>query len=317
MNITYYEGDTVQAIATEKLADYLAMEQGTLWIDITAPDDDDVAILRDVCGFHPLAIEDTRNQEQRPKAEEYSDHLFIIVNSVHLEAQGDDRFRELDVFVGRNYVVSVHAVAEPLLDRVRARLQPGRVSVAMSSAHILYTLLDEVVDQYLPLLERIEDELDALAGKVFTAPGRHILSRLFKLQQTLSDIGRVLGPKRDVLNVLMNHQLMFIDTNHRYYLRDVSDHLLRATDMLRTLRESVTSLLNLYLSAVSFRLNRDVNRLTLLAVIVGIMTVISGFYGMNFEKTWPPFSAWWSVPLVMVMMLAAVMYTLYSFRQHR
>lgn len=317
MKITFFEDQAEREIQPGNLAKYLARKDGTIWVDITAPLDSDADMLQKTFGFHPLAIEDTRNQQQRPKADEFSDHLFVILNPVLNDGRDSDLFRELDVFVGRNYIVSVHIADEPLLERVRLRLKPERVSFVVSSTYLLYLILDEIVDEYLPLLERVEEELDDLSGQVFANPGQRVLSRLFELQQMLSHIGRVLGPQQDVINILMNHQLLFIDQNSQYYLRDISDHLLRAVDMLRTLRDTVNSLLNLYISTVSYQLNGDVNRLTLLAVIVGCMTVISGFYGMNFESTWPPFSAWWGVPLVILMMLAAVVYILYALRRRR
>jgi magnesium transporter len=317
MHITYFQERAHRELAPADLAAQLASGEGTLWVDVTGPSPEDLELLRRVFDFHPLALEDTYNQKQRPKAEEFEDHLFIILNPLrHIPAE-DELFRELDVFVGKNYLVSVHAEEEPLLELVRARLEPGRTSFAISATYLLYVLLDTVVDDYAPMLEHIEDELDELGNVVFAKPARRVLSRLFELQQMLIHTARILEPQRDVLNVLVNHQLVFIDQDSRYYLRDVADHLLRATDRVRAMRDTVNSLLNLYISAVSYRLNRDVNRLTLLAVIVGSLTVISGFYGMNFTATWPPFSAWWGVPAVLLMMLGAVLSLIYSIGRQR
>lgn len=316
MKIIFFDGQSYRDIAHNQIKDCLAQPGGTVWIDVCGLTDDDAEFLCETFGFHPLAIEDTRNKKQRPKAEEYSDHLFIILNSVNGGLHDDDLVRELDVFVGSNYIVTVHVDDEPLLKRVRTRLEPNRVSFTISSTYLLYALFDEVVDGYRPLLESLEDELDQLANQVFTHPDPSVLTRLFQLQQMLSSIGRVLFPQQDVVNVLMNHQLLFIDQNSQYYLRDISDHQLRSADMVRILRDTVNSLLNLYISTVSYRLNHHVNRLTLLAVIIGVMTVISGFYGMNFETNWPPFSSEWSVPLVMLMMVVAVGAILFSIKRN-
>lgn len=316
MKLILFEGQTRRTLPIAKLEASLEDDSGTLWLDITGPDDDAARLLREVFGFHPLAIEDTRNQQQRPKAEEFADHLFIILNPIHPE-QEDEPFRELDVFVGRNYIVTVHPADEQSIDVVLRRLEPDRLTLEISATYLLYTLMDTVVDGYFPVLERVGDEIDELGNRIFAHPDRRALNRLFQLQQFLGTIARVVGPQQDIVTILMHHPMVFLDQNSQYHLRDISDHLIRAGDSVRTLRETVTSLFNLYMSAISNKLNQDVNRLTVLAVIIGAMTVVSGFYGMNFEHTWPPFSEAWSIPLVIGMMAAGMALVLYMVRRPR
>jgi len=317
MRITYFEDGGVREAKPGELKQLLKAQKGAVWVDMLGPTEADLDVLRDVFDFHPLAIEDTYNQSQRPKAEEFRDHLFIIVNPRRTDPPPDDPFCELDVFVGNHYLVTVHPHDEPLLDQVRARLEPGRPAGPITATYLLWVLLDTVVDDYEPMLEKIEDELDELGNLVFARASRSVLSRLFEVQQLLIHVGRVFGPQQDVMNLLVHHQLVFMEQNIQYYMRDIQDHVLRANDRVRALRETVNSLLNLYISAVSNRLNRDVNRLTVFAVIVGSLTVISGFYGMNFVETWPPFAAWWGVPAVMLMMVGAVATILVWLRRQR
>lgn len=313
MRITVFKEHKRDEISTDALAKRLKAEEDVVWVDMRGPSEQEIAVLRNTFKFHPLAIEDTHNQKQRPKAEEFSDHLFIILNPVAPE-HAEDVFHELDVFVGHNFVVTVHSDDDALLDRVRARLEPKRTSFPVSATYLLYVLFDEAVDGYAPLLERIEDELEELGNRLFANPRKEVLNRLFELQQTLNQMSRVLGPQQDIVNVLLHHHLVFIDQDSQYYLRDITDHLLRTNDAIRIQRDTVNSLLNLYISAVSYHLNRDVNRLTRLAIVVGGLTVISGFYGMNFADTWPPFAAWWGVPLVIAMMVGAVVTILFFLR---
>jgi magnesium transporter len=317
MRITLFDDHTVRELDFEALKQHLASGNGAVWVDMLGPSEADLEVLRESFDFHPLAIEDTYNQSQRPKAEEFKDHLFIITNPRREDPPPDDPFRELDVFVGPRYLVTVHPNEEPVLERARQRLEPGRAMGPITSTYLLWVLLDTIVDDYEPMLEKIEDELDELGTLVFASASRAVLSRLFDVQQLLIHVGRVLGPQQDVMNLLVHHQLGFLDHNIKYYMRDIQDHVLRANDRVRALRETVNSLLNLYISAVSNRLNRNVNRLTVFAVIVGSLTVISGFYGMNFVDTWPPFSADWGVPAVMLMMVGAVVTILLWLRRQR
>lgn len=284
----------------------------TLWIDITGPSDDDTRVMHDVLHLHPLAIEDTRNQEQRPKVEEYADHLFVILNPASLDGHHRPRFRELDLFVGRNYVVTVHPGDEPVLEHARKRLAGGPVD----PGYLLYVLVDIVVDGYFPLLETLSDEIDRLEEHLLKDPRRATLGRLFRMKRTLLDLRKVVGPQRDMFNTLTRRDLAFIDHDRlQYYLRDVYDHLLRITDMVDTLRDFLTSAVDLYMSAVSNRLNQVVNRLTVLTVVIGTMAVITGFYGMNFEVTWPPFKTPWGVPFTLGLMGAVLVVLLLVLRR--
>jgi magnesium transporter len=276
-----------------------------LWVDITGPDDAEAAMLRDVFHFHPLAIEDTRNQQQRPKVEEYPDHLFMILNPGLLQ-DSQCAFRELDVFVAKGLVVTVHPGPEPAIAEAERRLQrqfPGGVS----TAHLLYALLDTVVDGYFPILDDLADEIEELEDMVLSRPNQAALERLFNLKRQLVVLRKVVAPQRDAMTLLNRRDLPYLDTEKlTYHLRDVQDHLLRIGDMVDTFRDLLSSSIDLYMSATSNRLNRVVNRLTVVTIVIGVLAVITGFYGMNFEHTWPPFRGPWGVPFVIAVMAAAV-----------
>jgi magnesium transporter len=276
------------------------------WIDITGPDDDEARLMREVLRFHPLAIEDTRNQRQRPKVEEYPDHLFLILNPG--EVGGEDlEFRELDVFLGSSFVATVHPEPEPVLAEAQRRL--ARVPPeALTPGYVVYTLLDTVVDSYFPLLDGIGDEIEDLEDLVLERPDQETLNRLFNLKRQLVVLRKVVAPQRDAMSLLTRRDLRFIDQSRlAYHLRDVHDHLLRVSDMVDTFRDLLSSGIDLYMSSVSNRLNRVVNRLTVVTIVVGVLAVITGFYGMNFERTWPPFEVGWGVPFALGLMSAAIL----------
>lgn len=327
MHITLFAPEEhPREVEASALPALLKKPQHTIWIDITSPQEDDVHLMEQVFKFHPLAIEDTRNQQQRPKIEEYDDYLFIILNPVSIVRPPVDQpaprrmdgydiaFRELDIFVGKNYVVTVHHDAEAVIDEARRRC--GRSHLKTSAGYLLYILMDTAVDSYFPVLDAIGEEIDELEDDILIHPSEFMLSRLFNLKRRLNEVWRVTGQQRDMFNIITRRDMMYIDYDLlQYHLRDVYDHLLRITDTANTFRDLLTSMVDLYMSAVSNRLGRVVHRLTVITVAIGIMTVVSGFYGMNFERTWPPFNAEWGVPLVLALVLGFIAALLLIFRR--
>lgn len=299
---------TAQGLEKKSLDDLPALlaaeEGGVLWVNMGDPTDEDVRVMRDIFHFHPLAIEDTRNHEQRPKIEEYPGYLFLIFNPVSM-VKDDLDFRELDIFVGRNYVVTAHNAEEPVVGEVQRRLSHSSALPQISVSYVLYVLLDVVVDGYFPVVDMVEEEINTLEDLILARPRQDSLARVFTLKRMLLHLWRVVWPERDILSTLAQpHMLAFADKNAaQYYLRDVSDHLFRIADLVGTFRDTLTSVIDLYMSSVSNRLNRVVNRLTLITLAFGFFAVITGFYGMNFEHTWPPFSDMRGVPFVLGLMV--------------
>jgi magnesium transporter len=313
--VTILDADRTDTLAINDLPARLASETGTIWVDMTGPTEDDVHVMRDVLHFHPLAIEDTRNFRQRPKVDEYAEFLLVILNPVALE-QNLPAFRELDVFVGRNYVVTVHAGDEPVIAEVERRISRGSASLPMSSAYLMYLLLDATVDGYFPVLDLMEEEIEKLGDDILLHPEQAMLNHLFELKTALVAMWRVVWPQREVLNNLRDHHRAILSGELLLpYLRDVSDHLMWIADMVSTFRDTLTSIMDLYMSAVSNRLNQVVNRLTVITVIIGALTVIGGFYGMNFAHTWPPFDGALGVPFVLALMASVIAGLLYVFRR--
>ncbi len=300
----------------------LKSETEVFWVDIRETADAEARILHDVFKFHPLAIEDTRNHRQRPKIEEYEGYLFLIINSISVvnttdasvqqtadATYHDLNFREIDLFVGRNYVVSVHNDRENIIEQAKRRFDNLGASFSFTTSYLLYTLLDVVVDEYFPIMDVFEEEIGNLEDTILVNPDLNHLNRLFELKHMMLYMWRVVWPERDMLSTLAQpHILNFTqENNSQYYLRDVADHLLWIADMLNTYRDTLTTVIDLYMSSVSNRLNRVVNRLTNLTVVIGVLTVVSGFYGMNFIYNWPPFDSPWGVPFVLVLMLGGIL----------
>lgn len=317
MKVTLFGSNGIREETPEALTRLLASsDKGVVWVDFSGPTEDDVRVMRDIFNFHPLAIEDTCNQMQRPKVEEYADNLFVILNPVSSDSGNGASFRELDVFVGKNYVVTVHPADEPVLGEVRKRVGHKIEDNNTSTGYLLYVILDIVVDSYFPILDEVGEKIDELESIILQKPSRQALNNLFRLRKTLLELRRVVAPQRDMFNVLTRRDLLFLDQKFlQYYLRDVYDHLLRITDMVDTYRDALTSTVDLYMSAVSNRLNQIVNRLTVITIIIGMLGAVGGFYGMNFEHTWPPFSASWSILFALGLMISMTLLLLAVLRK--
>ncbi|HUN05796.1 MAG TPA: magnesium/cobalt transporter CorA [Aggregatilineales bacterium] len=289
-HLTLFHSSDHQSTEVTDLPGLLASEDQLFWLDLRGPDEEAMRLMRDVFHFHPVAIEDTRNHEQRPKLEEYNGHIFLIVNPVSMHGDHALDFRELDIFVGRNFVVTVHPDEEPVIKQVQERLAHTNRS-QMSVSYLLYLLLDATVDGYFPVMDAYEEAINRLEDEAFINPRQQTLNDIFALKRELLNLWRVVWPSRDLVsNLAQPHVRGFEDGNPaEYYMRDVSDHLFWIADMITTFRETLMGMIDLYMSAVSNRLNRVVNRLTVLTLGFGVLAVITGFFGMNFTRTWPDF----------------------------
>jgi magnesium transporter len=309
MDAIYYQKSEIKPIAAQEIQGYLQKKDGVLWVDLDVNIPEDVTILETIFHFHPLAIEDVMHRHQRPKADEYEKELFFILNPI-ANLKAEYLFRELDIFLGANYIVTAHHGAEATIPAARQRLSQFHVPFEHLATYVLYMIIDTLVDAYLPVLEDIEKHIDALSAEALENPRRDLLQKISSLKGQLNEIWWVIFPHQDIISFLMQHEEFFVDDKSRYYLRDVSDHLGRVLNATQSARETMNGLLSVYMGAVSNRLNIAVNRLTVFTLFIGINSVIVGFYGMNFTKTWPPFDADWGVPVVIVMMLGVVFGTL-------
>lgn len=314
MKVFFLDQNGLKPVSSPDLPALLEADApGAIWVDMVGPSADDVAVMRDVFHFHPLAIEDTLNKRQRPKIEEYDHYLFLILNPAELRGSQVE-IRELDVFIGPNFLVTVHHDDEPALTAAMQacsnRAGGGRV---LTIGYVMYVLVDGVIDSYFPLLDELEEEIDAIAERVVERPDQHYLKRLLEMKRELAELWRIAGHQRDTFSLILREEHGIIrDDTLRYYLRDVFDHVLRVTDTINVLRDTVLSIVDLYFSSQSNRLNIVVQRLTFVTILIGALTVISGFYGMNFERNWPDFATDGGVLFVLALMAIAGVAVLFA-----
>lgn len=315
MHITYFKQHQQEPATPTDVTELLQGDEGVLWLDIDSSNESELHFIKETFALHPLTLEDLKHQEQRPKAEEFIDYLFVILNPIG-SIKDEMMFRELGLFIGKNYVITAHATTEPILDEVKKRLEPDRIGLTLSPTYLLYVIFDVVLDGYLPELEAIELLMESIGTQALEKPHPDILNHIFDLQRKINEFWWVAWPQQDIISVLTSHDMVFTEQKSLYYLRDISDHLIRIMNSLQMDRDLVNGLIHIYMSSVSNQLNFSVHRLTLLTVGVGIFTVYSGFFGMNFERTWPPFDAPWGVPVVLLMMVATA-FVAYWFLRHK
>jgi magnesium transporter len=254
-----------------------------LWVDVADPSNDDLERLRRDFGFHALALEDCRNRHQRPKVDEYPGYYFIVLYECALK-DGRIELSELAIFLGKNYVVTVHH--GPILAFPTAeRLWRGSTDLAERGAGLLaYVLIDTIVDAYFPLLDEISEGMDQVEEHIFEGTDAEAVQDIFRMKKQLLLFRRVVAPLRDVFNTLLRREQPVFSRETSIYFQDVYDHLIRIADSTDNLRDMLSSAMDAYLSVSNQRTNLVMKRLTAMATILMSVTLIASVFGMNFAQ---------------------------------
>lgn len=288
-------------------ANILAEGQGTLWVDFQGnPPQEDEPLLRDVFKFHPLAIDDALQKSHVPKIDDWGTYLYIVIHAVTFNRQQDDDVHtlELDIFLGRNFIVTHHDQPINALDRTWTVLQRDNRHLKQGPDHVLYLLTDEVVASYMPVIDDLDDEIDLLEDRLFDgARSVDTLERIFILKRTVLHLRRILGPQREVMNKLARDDFAVIDTRDRIYFRDVYDHLVRMHDITESIRDLVSGTLDTYLSVINNRMNDIMKTLTIITTFFMPISFIASFFGMNFFEPVAGLTAWTRYPAFIAILL--------------
>jgi magnesium transporter len=272
----------------------LVAQGAPLWVDIDSTVRSQHALLEKVFQFHPLAIEDTLNPQSRVKLEEYANYLFISVRGVGLATDTEDPYdlttQDLYCFLGSHYLVTVHAGPMPSVERARDALLRSPELLSRGVERTLHTILDDTIDGFFPILDKVDDFVDGLEERVFAAFDEEALHDIFTVKRLVLSLRRYLQPSREVLNVLTNRPSTLLTPEVQLYFRDIYDHVLRINDALDTYRELLSSTMDSYLTQVSNNLAKSTKGLSLVATMSLPFVVVSGMWGMNFTKI--PLSDW-------------------------
>jgi magnesium transporter len=312
----YAGGLRVGEVAIQDISEVLKQPDRFVWIGLHEPDAELLAEVQQEFSLHDLAVEDAALAHQRPKLERYGESLFVVLRTAHLDrATGEIEFGETHLFVGPNYVVSVrHGPSLPYVE-VRSRCEANPDLLARGPSFVLYSLMDFIVDQYFPLVDALEDKLEALEDNIFRQTlTRETTERIYQLKRVLLEVKRGVAPLVDMCNRLMRADTTLISEEVRPYFRDVYDHAIRINEMIDMLRELLTTALEANLSLVAVSQNDAMKRLAGWAAIIAVPTMIAGVYGMNF-KFMPELDWFLGYPMAMVLMLGTCGFLYYKFKR--
>jgi len=254
------------------------------WIDLRHQDEAQLELLRDRFDLHPLALEDCAHLDQRPKMEEYLDHVFLVTQGFSAVGEKVQELvlQELHAFLGERYLITVHVEQVAALEEVWTRSAGEPRLLERGVDFVYYLVADGIVDDNFPILDRIADELDELEDAVLARPRTEDLHRIFELKRHLVAMRKVLSPQRDVFGLIARRGDPRISERTAFYLRDVYDHLVRINESIEGNRDLLGNALDAYLSAVGQRTNEIMKSLTILSAIFLPLAFVVGFFGQNF-----------------------------------
>jgi magnesium transporter len=306
-----------ETLPLEQAATCVAGEPGEfVWVGLHEPSDEEMEQVARLFGLHELAVEDARHAHQRPKMEDYDDSWFIVLKTARYHDEEETvHFGEIDVFVGRDYVVHVRHGEGSELRGARHRLQERKDLLEQGPAAVVWAILDQVVDDYMPVVEGIDDDIEEVEEQVFgladdgSEAGRPgavpVTERIYFLKREVIEFHRAVWPLLAPLNTAARGGFPGMNEQLRRYLRDVADHAQRIDEFVNSQRELLTSILEANLALVSVNQNEVVKRISGYAALIAVPTFISGVYGMNFEHM-PELDSPAGYPLVLALMAATI-----------
>ena len=281
LSVFVHEGATTKCVGEVERQWLDPASATTLWVDLAEPTEDETRVLSDTFGFHPLSVEDARSALQYPKIEPYPNYLYLVLHGVDVK-KGQTHFatRDVDFFLGRNYLVTVHDGQSRSISQLRETCDRHSRMLHDGPVALLHRIIDSMVDNYRPVIETIESRLTALEEKAF-AGTEHLGRQLLKLKREVSTMRRVLTPQRDAVGRLARREFPQISDEMAYRFRDVYDHVVRLTDEAVLFQERLNGIFDVNLTTISNRLNQVMKVLTVMSTIFLPLTVLTGMWGMN------------------------------------
>jgi len=281
----YDNGSKIADISIEAISDYLKRPGCFVWVALKDASDDELTVMQEEFGLHDLAVEDARHGHQRPKIEEYGDQVFAVVHTVEMTPTDELRIGELNIFVGSNFVLSVRNRSQQTLLNVRERAEREPHLLKSGPAFVFYALMDAVVDRYFPFIDAIETDLEAIEEQIFE-PGtsRANIQELYALKRKIGVMRHAVGPMIDAVHKLFSGRVPAVCATNREYFRDVFDHLQRMNGTLDSLRDTISTAIQVNLSMVAIEESEVNKRLAAWAGIFAVATAFAGIWGMNFKN---------------------------------
>ena len=295
----YSKGRRVSNIQIDEVGQVLKQTDKFVWIGLHEPSEELLQQVQQEFGLHDLAIEDAHRAHQRPKLETYGETIFIVLRTAQMNNQKHIDFGETHFFVGENFIISIRHGSSLAYTEVRNKCEMAPDLLQKGPGFALYALMDSIVDQYFPVIDSLEGELESVEDKIFgEKPSRETTEQIYQLKRELLQVKRAVSPLVDICNRLVRFDLRLIPDDTRPYFRDVYDHVLRINEMVDSSRELLGGALEANFSMISISQNDVSKKFAGWAAILGVPTLVVGIYGMNF--TWIPELSWhWGYPFVL------------------
>ena len=278
---TRVDGRSVNQLSVEELRAWTP-QRGLLWLDASPAEPADVEYLSTALHLHPTVIEDIENRNQRPKVEDFDSYMFVVLFGTVRDTTGELLLAEVHILLGDGWIATVSDTDVPALRQLWSACDK-RPEIGQAGASMLFhRICDSLVDSVFPILDEIDDEIDRIESNIVARADVQTVSDIFRLKRDLGVLRRVLGPERDLLQVLSGPRTPRLDAETQIYLRDVYDHCVRMVEQVDSYRDIITGALDVYLSSVSNRVGEQTRRLTVVATIFLPLTFLTGFFGMNF-----------------------------------
>ena len=286
--VAYEEGRKLADIPTADISEYLHRPNCFVWVALVEPTQEELDEMAQEFDLHELAVEDARKGHQRPKIEEYGDSLFAVLHPAEIvkldDGTDDIRIGEVDVFVGYNYVLTVRHRTQIGFAAVRQRTEREPELLRHGSGFVLYALIDNVVDRYFPVLDQLETRLEASEEQLFSsASSRDKLEELYGIKRQLMTLKHVVAPLMEAVGKLYGGRVPHLCQGTQDYFRDVYDHLARINGSIESIREILTTAIQVNLALIGIADNEVTKRLAAWGALITVPTLIAGIYGMNFE----------------------------------
>ena len=274
-----------------------------VWIGLHQPTEQEFDSVRREFDLHPLAVEDAIKAHQRPKLEEYGDNLFFVLKPARYH---DDReeveFGEILIFMGAGFLITVRHGGTTELTEVRRHVEGNPERIKRGPAGVLHAIVDRIVDDYTPVLEGVEDDIEEVEEQAFSPTRANPAQRIYHLKREVLQLHRATAPLIDPLDRLSRDKHEYVPEEMHSYFRDVYDHAIRVNDQVENFREMLNSVLGANLTQVTVRQNDDVRKISAWVAIIAVPTMIAGIYGMNFEHM-PELKWTYGYPAVVAVML--------------
>ena len=306
-------------IEINKLSQLLPLKSGIHWIEVEGIHDVDIIKeLGDVFGLHPLVLEDILNTDHRPKIENYDNYAYIVAKLLLYDEKESEFTTEQESFIlGENYIISFSERKTEIYDKVQERIRQGVGHTRkMGADYLLYSLLDVIVDNYFDVLESLSDEIELAEDELISNPSPETLKAIHKFKKQMLYMHKAVWPLREVIGVLERNEITLMKESNSIYIRDLYDHVIQIMETVETLRDILSSMLDMYLSSISNRMNEVMKILTMISTVFIPLTFIVGLYGMNF-KYMPELSWTFMYPVVWVIMISIAVLMLSFFKKKK